>query len=41
LTKEEIAKLRAKAKELKTQIADYNKKTFEDILVDDLSAIKL
>jgi DNA gyrase/topoisomerase IV subunit A len=37
LTKEEIAKLHAKAKELKTEIAEYSKKTFEDILVEDVS----
>ena len=41
LTKEEIAKLRAKAKELKSEIASYSKKTFEDILVEDLDLIKL
>ena len=41
LTAEEIAKLKAKAKSLKAEIADYNKKTFEDILVEDLNLIKL
>jgi DNA topoisomerase II len=41
LTTEEIVKLKAKAKELKTQIADYSKKTFEDILIEDLDAIKI
>ena len=41
LTTEEIAKLKAKAKALKAEIADYNKKTFEDILVEDLDLIKL
>jgi hypothetical protein len=39
LTTEEIAKLKAKAKELKTQITDYKKKTFEDILIADLDTI--
>ena len=41
LTKEEIAKLRAKAKDLKTEIANYSKKTFEVILIEDLDTIKL
>jgi len=41
LTKEEIAKLRAKAKDLKTQITNYSKKTFETILLEDVSTIKL
>ena len=36
LTKEEIAKLQAKARELKQEIADYSKKTFEDILLEDV-----
>jgi hypothetical protein len=36
LTTEEIAKLTAKAKALKADIADYNKYTFEQILVQDL-----
>jgi DNA topoisomerase-2 len=39
LTTEEIAKLRAKAKELKAKIADYSKKTFEDILIEDVNVI--
>ena len=41
LTTEEIAKLRAKAKELKAQIAEYSKKTFETILLEDVNAITL
>jgi DNA topoisomerase-2 len=41
LTTEEIAKLTAKAKELKSQIAAYKKHTFEDILVKDLDTITL
>ena len=41
LTKEEIAKLKAKAKELKAQITEYGKKTFEDILLEDVDAISL
>ena len=40
-TKEEIAKHKAKAKDLKTQIADYSKKTFETILLEDLDTINL
>jgi len=39
LTTEEIAKLKAKAKALKSEITAYNKHTFEDILVADLTAI--
>jgi hypothetical protein len=39
LTAEEIAKLKAKAKSLKSEIADYSKKSFEDILVADLDTI--
>jgi len=39
LTTEEIAKLRTKAKELKQEIADYSKKTFETILLEDINAI--
>ena len=39
LTTEEIAKLRAKAKELKSEIAEYSKKTFETILLEDINAI--
>jgi DNA topoisomerase-2 len=39
LTTEEIAKLKAKAKALKTEITEYKKKTFEDILVEDLDVI--
>ena len=41
LTAEEIAKLTAKAAELQAQIADYGKKTFEDILVEDLGNVAL
>jgi DNA gyrase/topoisomerase IV subunit A len=41
LTTEEIAKLNAKAKELKSQIATYSKYTFEEILVKDLDTITL
>lgn len=41
LTTEEIAKLKAKAKSLKTEIADYSKKTFENILLEDLNTIKI
>jgi preprotein translocase subunit Sec63 len=41
LTTEEIAKLRAKAKELKSQIKEYSKKTFETILLEDLDNLKL
>jgi hypothetical protein len=41
LTTEEIAKLKAKAKALKADIADYSKKTFEVILTEDLDLIKL
>ena len=39
LTTEEIAKLKAKAKALKTEITEYKKKTFEDILIEDLDVI--
>lgn len=39
LTTEEIAKLTAKAKELKSQITAYNKHTFEAILVSDINTI--
>ena len=39
LTAEEIAKLKAKAKSLKLEIADYSKKSFEDILISDLDII--
>ena len=39
LTTEEIAKLKAKSKALKTQILDYKKKTFEEILVADLDTV--
>ena len=39
LTAEEIAKLKAKAKSLKAEIADYSKKSFETILVEDLDII--
>ena len=41
LTTEEIAKLRSKAKELKAEIKEYSKKTFETILLEDLNNIKL
>ena len=41
LTTEEIAKLRAKAKDLKSQIKEYSKKTFETILLEDLDNLKL
>lgn len=41
LTKEEIAKLKAKAKELKAQITSYNKLSTEDILEQDLSTITI
>lgn len=37
LTKEEIAKLQSRAKELKAEIADYSKRTFEDILLTDIN----
>ena len=39
LTTEEIAKLKAKAKALKTEITEYKKKTFEDILIEDLNVV--
>ena len=39
LTTEEIAKLKSKAKTIKSQIVDYKKKTFEDILVADLNLV--
>ena len=39
LTTEEIAKLKAKAKALKAEITEYKKKTFEDILIQDLDEI--
>ena len=41
LTTEEIAKLKAKAKGLKAEIAAYNKHTFEDILIQDLGSITI
>jgi DNA topoisomerase II len=41
LTTEEIAKLTAKAKALKAEIAAYKKHTFEEILVKDLDVITL
>ena len=41
LTTEEIVKLRAKAKELKTTISEYKKMSFENILLQDLSTITL
>ena len=39
LTTEEIAKLKAKARDLKKQIADYSKKTFEDIVLEDIDCL--
>jgi DNA gyrase/topoisomerase IV subunit A len=39
LTAEEIAKLKAKAKSLKAEIADYSKKSFETILIEDIDVI--
>jgi hypothetical protein len=39
LTTEEIAKLKAKAKALKSEILAYSKHTFEEILVSDLDTI--
>jgi hypothetical protein len=39
LTTEEIAKLKAKAKALKSEITSYSKHTFEDILIQDLVTI--
>ena len=41
LTKEEIAKLKKRSAELKKEIAEYSKLTFEDILVSDLAALKV
>ena len=41
LTTEEIAKLKAKAKALKSEIVTYSKNTFEDILIGDLSAVSI
>ena len=41
LTTEEIAKLRSKAKALKSEIKEYSKKTFETILLEDINTIKL
>lgn len=41
LTQEEIVKLKTKAAELKKQIAEYSSITFENILLNDLAAIKL
>jgi DNA gyrase/topoisomerase IV subunit A len=41
LTAEEIAKLNAKAKALKAEIAAYKKHTFEEILVKDLDTINI
>ena len=41
LTTEEIKKLNAKAKELKAEIKEYSKKTFETILLEDVNNIKL
>jgi len=41
LTTEEIKKLNAKAKELKAEIKEYSKKTFETILLEDLNNISL
>jgi DNA gyrase/topoisomerase IV subunit A len=39
LTTEEIAKLKAKAKALKSEITAYSKHTFENILIQDLDTI--
>ena len=39
LTTEEIAKLKAKAKSLQVEITAYSKKTFEEILVQDLDSV--
>ena len=39
LTTEEIAKLKAKANALKTEIAEYSKKSFENILIEDIDII--
>lgn len=41
LTKEEIAKLKKRSADLKKEIAEYSKLTFEDILVADLAALKV
>jgi DNA topoisomerase-2 len=41
LTTEEIAKLRSKAKQLKSEIKEYSKKTFETILLEDISTINI
>ena len=41
LTAEEIEKLNAKAATLANEITEYSKKTFEDILLDDLANLKL
>jgi len=41
LTAEEITKLRVKAKELKVSIAEYSKKTFETILLEDVNSISI
>jgi DNA topoisomerase II len=41
LTTEEIAKLKAKAKALKSEITAYSKHTFEDILIQDLGSITI
>ena len=41
LTKEEIAKLKKRSRELKDEIAAYTKHTFEDILLADLAALKV
>jgi DNA topoisomerase-2 len=41
LTKEEIAKLTKRSGELKQEIKEYSKLTFEDILVADLAALKV
>lgn len=40
LTKEEIAKMNKRVKELKVQIAEYSKLTFEDILLEDINTFK-
>ena len=41
LTTEEIAKLKAKAKALKSQITEYSKQTFEEYFIRDLDNITL
>jgi hypothetical protein len=41
LTTEEIAKLKAKAKGLKAEIAAYKKHTFAEILLEDLGSLTI